>query len=147
MIKIISVGKLTQKYLLDGISYYQKQIPVKIEFIEVTDEKTISGLEIEKMRILSKLKDSDYIIALAIQGKMVDSYEFSNIIDQIMTYEQKDIVFIIGGSYGLSEEILIKANQKISFSKMTFPHQLMKLILIEQIYRGYMILKNHPYHK
>jgi 23S rRNA (pseudouridine1915-N3)-methyltransferase len=147
MIKIISVGKLTQKYLLEGIGYYQKQIPVKIEFIEVTDEKTASGIEIEKMRILSKLKDSDYIIALAIQGKMIDSYEFSNIIDQIMTYEQKDIVFIIGGSYGLSEEILIKANLKISFSKMTFPHQLMKLILIEQIYRGYMILKNHPYHK
>jgi 23S rRNA (pseudouridine1915-N3)-methyltransferase len=147
MIKIISVGKITQKYLLEGISYYQKQIPIKIEFIEVSDEKTSSGLEIEKTSILSKIKDSDYLIALAIDGKMVDSFEFSNMLDQIMTYEQKDIAFVIGGSYGLSQEILNKANIKISFSKMTFPHQLMKLILVEQIFRGFMILKNHPYHK
>jgi 23S rRNA (pseudouridine1915-N3)-methyltransferase len=147
MIKIIVVGKLNQKYLEEGILYYQKQIPSKVEFIEVPDESTIQGVDIEGTKILAKIKDSDYVISLAILGKMMDSNEFSEMLDQVSTYQQGDLVFIIGGSYGLSNDVLKRSNKQISFSKMTFPHQLMRLILIEQIYRGFMILKNHPYHK
>ena len=147
MIKIIVVGKLNQKYLEEGISYYQKQIPVKVEFIEVLDESTIQGIDIEGTRILSKIKDSDYVVSLAILGKMLSSEGFSDMLDQISTYQQGDLIFVIGGSYGLSSDVLKRSNQQISFSKMTFPHQVMRLILIEQIYRGFMILKNHPYHK
>lgn len=147
MIKIIVVGKLNQKYLNQGIDYYEKQIPSKVEFIEVSDESTEQGIVLEGERILSRIKDSDFVVALAIKGKIIDSYDFSKLLDQNLTYHQGDLVFIIGGSYGLSEDVLKRANQKISFSKMTFPHQLMRLILIEQIYRGFMILKNHPYHK
>ena len=78
---------------------------------------------------------------------MLDSNGFAKLIDDQSTYQQGDLVFVIGGSYGLSDQVMERSNQKISFSKMTFPHQLMRLILIEQIYRAYMILKNHPYHK
>ncbi len=147
MIKVIVVGKMNQKYLGQGITYYQKQIPVKFEWIEVSDESSISGISIEGERILNKIKTSDHVIALAIEGKMVDSMGFAKLIDDSATYLQGDLVFVIGGSYGLSDQVMERSNQKVSFSKMTFPHQLMRLILIEQIYRGYMILKNHPYHK
>jgi 23S rRNA (pseudouridine1915-N3)-methyltransferase len=147
MIKVIVVGKMNQKYLNQGITYYQKQIPVKFEWIEVPDESNISGISIEGERILSKIKTSDFVIALAIEGKMLDSNGFAKLIDDQSTYQQGDLVFVIGGSYGLSDQVMERSNQKISFSKMTFPHQLMRLILIEQIYRAYMILKNHPYHK
>lgn len=147
MIKIIVVGKLNQKYLNQGIIYYQKQIPVKLEWIEVSDEASIQGIEIEGERILGKIKDSDVVIACAIQGKMIDSESLAQMIDEKTTYHQGDLVFIIGGSYGLSNKVIERSNHQISFSRMTFPHQLMRLILIEQIYRGYMILKHHPYHK
>ncbi|MBU1094127.1 MAG: 23S rRNA (pseudouridine(1915)-N(3))-methyltransferase RlmH [Firmicutes bacterium] len=147
MIKVIVVGKMNQKYLEQGILYYQKQLPIKLEWVEVSDEASIQGKDIEGDRILSKIKDSDLVIALAIEGKMLDSEGFAKMLDEAETYHQGDIAFVIGGSYGLSESVMKRANQKISFSKMTFPHQLMRLILIEQIYRGYMILKNHPYHK
>ena len=147
MIKIIVVGKLNQKYLETGISYYVKQIPTKVEFIEVSDEASIQGMEIEGERILSKVKDSDVVLALSIDGKMYDSVEFSKEIDHLTTYNPGDLTFIIGGSFGLSEAVMKRANHKISFSKMTFPHQLMRLILIEQIYRAFTIQKKHPYHK
>jgi 23S rRNA (pseudouridine1915-N3)-methyltransferase len=147
MIKILCVGKLNQKYLNEGILYYQKQIPMKTEIIEVQDESTIQGVCLEGERILSKIKDSDVVIALAIDGKMESSESFSKLIDDLSTYQQGDIVFVIGGSYGLSDAVYQRASKKLSFSKMTFPHQLMRLILIEQIYRALMILKHHPYHK
>ncbi len=147
MIKIIVVGKLNQKYLETGILYYVKQIPTKVEFIEVSDEASIQGMEIEGERILGKVKDTDVVLVLAIDGKMIDSVEFSKQIDHLSTYQSGDLVFVIGGSFGLSEAVMKRANHKISFSKMTFPHQLMRLILIEQIYRAFTILKNHPYHK
>lgn len=147
MIKIIVVGKMNQKYLEEGILYYQKQLPVKLEWVEVSDEASIQGMHLEGDRILAKIKDSDLVVVLAILGKMIDSEGFAKMLDESETYHQGDLVFVIGGSYGLSETVMKRANQKISFSKMTFPHQLMRLILIEQIYRGYMILKNHPYHK
>jgi len=147
MIKIICVGKLNQKYLNEGILYYQKQIPLKTEIIEVMDESTIQGMSLESDRILSKIKDTDYVILLAIEGKMESSESFAKIFDDITTYQQGDIVFIIGGSYGVHQHVYDRSNKKLSFSKMTFPHQLMRLMLMEQIYRAMMILKNHPYHK
>lgn len=147
MIKCIVVGKMNHKYLNEGISYYKKQIPIDLDIIEIKDEKNKEGMKIEGRHILDKIKESDVVVALAIKGKILDSMGFSKMIEDVNTYMQGDLVFVIGGSYGLSEEVYIRANQKISFSKMTFPHQLMRLILIEQIYRGFMIMKNHPYHK
>ena len=120
MIKVIVVGKMNQKYLNQGITYYQKQIPVKFEWIEVPDESNISGISIEGERILSKIKTSDFVIALAIEGKMLDSNGFAKLIDDQSTYQQGDLVFVIGGSYGLSDQVMERSNQKISFSKMTF---------------------------
>jgi 23S rRNA (pseudouridine1915-N3)-methyltransferase len=147
MIKIVVVGKLNQHYLSEGITYYQKQVSQKLEWIEVLDEAQKAGIVLEGERILSRIKDSDYVICLAILGKQVDSLEFAKLLDRTNTYLQGDLVFVIGGSYGLSDEVLKRANASISFGKLTYPHQLMRLILIEQIYRGQMILKNHPYHK
>lgn len=147
MIKIIVVGKMSHKYLNEGIAYYKKQIPTHLEIIEVKDEKNENGIQIEGLQILNKIRESDVVVVLSIEGKMVDSLGFSKLIEEINLYQQGDLVFVIGGSYGLSKEVYQRANQQISFSKMTFPHQLMRLILVEQIYRGYMIMKNHPYHK
>jgi 23S rRNA (pseudouridine1915-N3)-methyltransferase len=147
MIRIICVGKLTQKQLFPLIEYYQKQIPMQIDWLEVNDEASEKQMHIEAERILKNIDQNDYVIALAIEGKMYDSVSFSKMMDAHFSYNQKRLVFVIGGSYGLSEEVLERANMKISFSKMTFPHQLMRLILIEQIYRAFMIQKNHPYHK
>lgn len=147
MIKLIVVGKMNHKYLNEGINYYKKQLPVELDIIEVKDEKDIEGMKVEGRHILSKIKESDVVVVLAIKGKILDSIGFSKMIEDVNTYQQGDLVFVIGGSYGLSLEVYERANQKISFSKMTFPHQLMRLILVEQIYRGFMIMKNHPYHK
>lgn len=147
MIKIIAVGKINQKYIETGILYYLKQIPHKVEIIEVKDESSIQGMDIESERILSKVKNEDYVCLLSIQGKMESSESFSRLIDEKLTYQSKDLVFIIGGSHGVNEAVYERSNWKLSFSNMTFPHQLMRLILIEQIYRGFMILKGHPYHK
>jgi 23S rRNA (pseudouridine1915-N3)-methyltransferase len=147
MIKIIVVGKLNQKYLSQGIEYYQKQLTTRLEWIEVSDEKDISGIKLEGERILSKIKESDYVISLAILGSDISSEAFAKLLDDKLTYHAGDLVFVIGGSHGLSEDVLKRTDYKLSFGKMTYPHQLMRLILIEQIYRGLMILKNHPYHK
>lgn len=147
MIKIIAVGKISQRYLNQGIEYYIKQIPHKVEIIEVKDEPTEKGIDIESERILSKIKSTDAVCLLAIQGHMMDSFGFSKWMDEKLTYLSKDIVFIIGGSHGVNESVYQRANEQLSFSKMTFPHQLMRLILVEQIYRAMMIKKGHPYHK
>ncbi len=147
MIKIICVGKLNQKYLNEGINFYQKQLQQKLEWIEVSDEANIDGINLEGERILSKIKDSDFVVALAILGKELSSEGFAQMLDEQMTYYQGDLVFVIGGSYGLSNDVIKRANRLISFGKLTYPHQMVRLMLIEQIYRGYMILKNHPYHK
>lgn len=147
MIKIICVGKLNQKYLNEGINFYQKQLQQKLEWIEVSDEAHMDGINLEGERILSKIKDSDFVVALAILGKELSSEGFAQMLDEQMTYYQGDLVFVIGGSYGLSNDVIKRANRLISFGKLTYPHQMVRLMLIEQIYRGYMILKNHPYHK
>jgi 23S rRNA (pseudouridine1915-N3)-methyltransferase len=118
-----------------------------LEWLEIQDEANEKGISIEGEKILKVIDQDDFVIALAIEGKMLDSYAFSKMIESHFNYSHKRIVFIIGGSHGLSAEVLNKVDLKISFSKLTFPHQLMRLILIEQIYRALMIQKNHPYHK
>lgn len=156
-IKIISVGKIKEKYLREGIAEYAKRLSryTKLEMIEVNDERApenISLKEVELLkdkegeRIISKI-DKEYIIALDIKGRSYDSVSLSKKIRDIFSYQSSDIIFIIGGSLGISNKVLQKADLKISFSKMTFPHQLMKLILLEQIYRSFRIMNNEPYHK
>ena len=157
-ISIISVGKLKEKYLKSGIEEYTKRLGsyTKINEIEVADEKapeqlSDADMEIVKKkeaeRILAKISPDAYVIALAIDGKMKTSEQLAKDIESLMTYGRSKIVFVIGGSLGLHDEVLKRADEKLSFSKMTFPHQLMKLILVEQVYRAFRIMKGEPYHK
>ena len=157
-ISIVTVGKLKEKYLKLGIDEYLKRLNAyaKVEVIEVADEKAPEELSESEMiqvkqkegeRILAKISQDTYVIALAINGKMQSSEELADTLDKLATYGKSKIAFIIGGSLGLSEEVLKRANEQLSFSKMTFPHQLMKLILVEQIYRAYRINRGEPYHK
>lgn len=157
-ISIISVGKLKEKYLKEGIEEYKKRLSryCTIEIIEVPDEKAPENLSIkeeeqvkekEGQAILKHIKDNTYVIALDIKGKMLSSEELSELLGELALTGNSTIAFVIGGSLGLSKEVLQRANYKLSFSKMTFPHQLMRLILLEQVYRGYRILKGEPYHK
>ncbi len=157
-ITILTVGKLKEKYLKDAIAEYTKRLSAycKIILVEVPDEKAPENLsEKDKLqlinkegeRLLQKIKDQQYVIALDLKGRQRTSEEFSKEIDNLQIIGKSDVVFIIGGSLGLSSSVLNRANTSISFSKMTFPHQLMKVILIEQIYRAYRIMRNEPYHK
>ncbi|PLS02220.1 23S rRNA (pseudouridine(1915)-N(3))-methyltransferase RlmH [Neobacillus cucumis] len=157
-ISIITVGKLKEKYLRQGIEEYLKRLSAyaKIEVVEVADEKApeeLSELEMlqvkqkEGERILAKISQDTYVIALAIQGKLQSSEELAKTLDQLATYGKSKVAFVIGGSLGLSEEVIKRSNEQLSFSRMTFPHQLMRLILVEQIYRAFRINRNEPYHK
>lgn len=157
-IKIIAVGKLKEKYLKSGIEEYLKRMKSysKVKIFEVSDEQapenlSLKGLEIVKAkegeRILSKIKKEDFVINLEIGGKLLSSEELADLIEKSQLEGRESIVFVIGGSNGLSKEVIDRGDFSLSFSKMTFPHQLMRLILIEQIYRGYRIINNHPYHK
>ena len=147
MITIITVGSIKEKYLKDAIDDYIKRIKKyhKINIIEVKDEST-SALEKEKDQIIKHLKPKDYIITLDINGKQLTSLEFADKINDIFNYNS-NIVFIIGGSFGLHDQIKDQANLNISFSKLTFPHQLFRIILLEQIYRCFKIINNETYHK
>ncbi|WP_342978167.1 MULTISPECIES: 23S rRNA (pseudouridine(1915)-N(3))-methyltransferase RlmH [unclassified Ruminococcus] len=157
-IRIITVGKIKEKYLNDGIAEYAKRLSryCKLNFIQVSDEKTPDKAsdalnrqikETEGNRLLSHIRDTDYVIALAIEGKMLDSVELSDLIAKLGVQGKSSIAFVIGGSLGLSDAVLKRADYKLSFSRMTFPHQLMQMILLEQIYRGYRIMNHEPYHK
>ena len=157
-ISIISVGKLKEKYLKMGIDEYIKRLSgyAKMEIIEVPDEKAPENLsdadmlivkEKEGERILSKISDDSYVIALAINGKEHSSESLAKKIDQLATYGNSKVAFVIGGSLGLSQAVMKRSDDTLSFSKMTFPHQLMKLILVEQVYRAFRINRNEPYHK
>lgn len=157
-ISIISVGKLKEKYLKEGIAEYAKRLGSYAKFaeIEVADEKapeqlSEADMEIIKKkegdRILAKISSDAYVIALAIDGKMKTSEQLAKDMESLMTYGKSKIVFVIGGSLGLHDDVLKRSNEKLSFSKMTFPHQLMKLVLVEQVYRAFRIIKNEPYHK
>ncbi|WP_035054832.1 23S rRNA (pseudouridine(1915)-N(3))-methyltransferase RlmH [Carnobacterium pleistocenium] len=157
-IKIITVGKLKEKYLKMGIAEYVKRLSAycKLELIEVPDEKAPEKLseaemiqvkEKEGERILAKIPDQAYVFALAIEGKQRTSEAFAKEIEQLGVQGKSTIVFVIGGSLGLSDAVMKRSNTPISFGKMTLPHQLMRLVLIEQIYRGFKIVRNEPYHK
>lgn len=149
MIKIICVGKIKEKFYDEAIKEYLKRLSkyTKIEIIEVPDQNNSDKiLELEKELILSKLNPKDYIITLEIEGEELTSVELSKKLNNTLI-ENSNITFIIGGSYGLHQDIKNKSNFKLSFSKLTFPHQLFRVILLEQIYRSYKILNNETYHK
>lgn len=151
MIKIITVGTIKEKYLKEAIEEYKKRLSkyTALELIEVKDEGLVEekkALTLEAEKILKYISPRDYIITMEIEGNMYTSEEFSKKLDKIQT-ENSNIVFIIGGSYGLSDEVKSKAKLHISFSKMTFPHQLFRVFLLEQIYRAYKIINNESYHK
>lgn len=157
-ISIITVGKLKEKYLKQGINEYLKRLTpfAKVEIVEVPDEKApeqLSEAEMEQVkgregeRILSKLSTDTYVITLEINGKILSSEQLAKQLDQLATYGKSKIAFIIGGSLGLSREVEKRSDLALSFSKMTFPHQLMRLILLEQVYRAFKINRGEPYHK
>lgn len=157
-ITIITVGKIKEKYWKEAIAEYEKRLGkyCRLEILEVADEKTpdhaseIAENQIrdkEGVRISRYLRDDAYVIVLAIQGRMLDSVELSDKINTLGIQGKSHIIFVIGGSLGLSDEILARADYQLSFSRMTFPHQLMRVILLEQIYRSYRIIQGEPYHK
>lgn len=157
-ITLITVGKIKEKYLKDAIAEYTKRLSkyCKLDIIEVSDEKTpdhasetvedqIRSKEGE--RILKHIKDDAFVITLEIKGKQLTSEELADKIDMLGIQGISHIVFVIGGSIGLGQDVLNRSNYALSFSKMTFPHQLMRVILLEQIYRSYRIINREPYHK
>ncbi|MDQ0220972.1 23S rRNA (pseudouridine(1915)-N(3))-methyltransferase RlmH [Peribacillus cavernae] len=157
-ITIITVGKLKEKYLKQGIDEYLKRLSAyaKVDIIELPDEKapeTLSDIEVlqikekEGERILGKISQDAHVIALAIKGRMKSSEELADTFDKLATYGRSKVAFVIGGSLGLSKEVMQRADEALSFSRMTFPHQLMRLILVEQVYRAFRINRGEPYHK
>lgn len=157
-IQIIGVGKLKEKYLVQGIAEYAKRLTpyVKFQIIEVPDEKapdTLSDAEVsivkerEGERILAQIKGDAHVIALTLDGKLWSSEELAAELDRLGTYGTSHVVFLIGGSHGLADEVLRRAQQKLCFGRMTLPHQLMRLVLTEQIYRAVKINRGEPYHK
>lgn len=157
-ITVLCVGKVKEKYFTAGIKEYEKRLSryCKLEIIEVADEKTPDNAsemeekqikEKEAERISKYIKEDAYVIALAIDGEALDSMGLSRKIEKLGIDGISHIVFIIGGSLGIENRLLTRADYKLSFSKMTFPHQMMRLILLEQVYRSYRIVKGEPYHK
>ena len=157
-ITVVCVGKIKEKYFTDAIAEYSKRLSkyCKLEIKEVQDEKTPDGIgeaaeeqirKTEGERILKTIPDGAYVILLAIRGKQLTSPELSEEIERLNVRGVNHIVFVIGGSLGTSAEVYSRADLELSFSKMTFPHQLMRVVLLEQIYRAFRILRNEPYHK
>lgn len=157
-ITLVTVGKIKEKFYTEAIAEYSKRLSryCKLEVIQVADEKTPDGAgeaqerqikDREGERILAQIKDGAYVIALAIQGQMQSSEQLAARLEQLGVGGQSQIVFVIGGSLGLSDAVLKRADYQLSFSRMTFPHQLMRVILLEQIYRCFRIISGEPYHK
>ncbi|WP_105995864.1 23S rRNA (pseudouridine(1915)-N(3))-methyltransferase RlmH [Staphylococcus agnetis] len=157
-ITIIAVGKLKEKYWKQAIAEYEKRLTAytKVEIIEVPDEKApenMSDKEIEQVkekegqRILAKIKPQSTVITLEIQGKMLSSEGLAKELDQRMTQGASDFTFVIGGSNGLHQDVMNRSNFALSFSKMTFPHQMMRVVLLEQVYRAFKINRGEAYHK
>ena len=147
--KIICVGKVKEKFFVDAMNEYSKRISkyTKLEIIEIPDESNESiAMKKEGEKILSKIKDNDYVVTLEIEGNILTSLEFAKKIDNNFN-SNKNLTFVIGGSYGLDESVKSRSDYKLSFSKFTFPHQLFRVILLEQIYRAYKINNNENYHK
>ncbi len=151
MIKIITVGSIKEKYLKDAIEEYQKRLKkyTDLEIVEIKDEGLLpakQAMEKEAEKINKHINEKEYIITLEIEGKELTSEELSKKIEDIMIINS-NITFIIGGSYGIDKSIKDKAKYHLSFSKMTFPHQLFRVLLLEQIYRAFKIMNNESYHK
>ncbi|WP_067840523.1 23S rRNA (pseudouridine(1915)-N(3))-methyltransferase RlmH [Amphibacillus sediminis] len=157
-ITIISVGKLKEKYLKQGIEEYSKRLRAyaNLNLVEVADEKAPENLSPAQMdeiknkegeRILAKIPDDTYVITLEIKGKQLSSEQFADELDQLAIHGKSKVAFIIGGSLGLSEAVMKRSNFALSFSKMTLPHQLIRLVLLEQVYRSFRIRRGEPYHK
>ncbi|MCI8861942.1 MAG: 23S rRNA (pseudouridine(1915)-N(3))-methyltransferase RlmH [Lachnospiraceae bacterium] len=157
-ITCVAVGKIKEMYFSEAVKEYAKRLSryCKLEIVELPDEKTPDGasaaeeaaiLEREGERILKAVREDAYVIALAIEGKALDSVEFSRRLERLGVEGKSHIVFVIGGSLGLSPAVMKRADESVSFSRMTFPHQLMRVILLEQVYRGFRIMKGEPYHK
>lgn len=157
-VRILTIGKLKEKYLVNGINEYVKRLNAycKVEMVEVPDEpipdnasENVENIikDKEANKIVSKIKDDEYVIVLDLHGKEIDSVTFSKHIENCMIQGKSTITFVIGGSLGLGKSLLQRANYRLCFSQMTFPHQLMKLILVEQIYRAFKIMNNQTYHK
>lgn len=157
-ITIIAVGKVKEKFFRDALAEYSKRLGkyCHLEVVEVEDEKTpdkagkaleLQIKEKEAHRILKYVKEDAYLITLEIEGRKMDSFSFARKLEKLATYGTSHIQFVIGGSLGLHEMVSARADEKISFSDMTFPHQLMRILLEEQIYRGYRIICGEPYHK
>ena len=157
-ITVLAVGKIKERFFEDAVKEYEKRLGryCKLEIVQVADEKTPDGAmealerqikEKEGERILAHIRDGAYVIALAIEGKMLDSEELAQKLGQLGVGGVSQVVFVIGGSLGLSGAVLERADYRLSFSKMTFPHQMMRVILLEQVYRGFRILNHQPYHK
>ena len=157
-IKITCVGKIKGRFYSDAIKEYSKRLGayVNLEIVEVADEKTPDKAseainrqikEKEGSRLLAKIKEQEYVILLDLRGRMYSSEEMSHQLSQAMLFGKSDFTFVIGGSLGVSEEVKQRANEVWCFSKMTFPHQLMRVILLEQIYRAFKIMHHEPYHK
>lgn len=157
-IKLLCVGKIKEKFYRDAIAEYEKRLSRygRLSIIEVADEKTpdhsseaeeLQIKEKEAARLLSHIRDNDYVIALAIDGQAWDSVSFAMHMERLAVSGRSSIVFVIGGSLGLHNSVLCRSNERLSFSAMTFPHQLMRVILLEQIYRSFRIRNHEPYHK
>lgn len=157
-ITILCVGKIKEKFYRDAVAEYEKRLSryCKLSIVEVADEKTDENAsqaqidmvkEKEGERLLASIKEDGYCICLTIDGQMLDSVELSNKMERLGIEGKSNLYLVIGGSLGLSDAVLKRADYKLSFSKMTFPHQLMRVILLEQIYRGYRIMNHEPYHK
>lgn len=157
-ITLVTVGKMKEKYLEDATAEYSKRLSryCKLEIVQLADEKTPdkAGEALEQQikdkegeRILAQVKEGAYVIALAIDGRQLSSEELAGQVESLGVSGVSHIQFVIGGSLGLSEKVLKRSDYKLSFSKMTFPHQLMRVILLEQIYRSYRIISGEPYHK
>ena len=157
-ITLIAVGKIKERYFEDAIREYSKRLSryCRLEIIQVADEKTPDGAsealeeqikEKEGRRILDQIREGAYVIALAVEGKQLDSLELAARMERLAVEGKSQLVFLIGGSLGLSKEVMRRADFALSFSAMTFPHQLMRVILLEQIYRSYRIRAGEPYHK
>lgn len=152
MLKIVCVGKIKEKYLTDAFAEYEKRISIfqKLKVIEVKESNNKDmkhNLEEEGNLILNNITNDEYVITLEILGQMIDSVELANKISKLQTYGKTNITFVIGGSCGLHNKVKQRSDYALSFSKMTFPHQLMRVILIEQIYRSFTIINNREYHK
>lgn len=159
LIQIIAVGKLKEKYLIDGIAEYVKRMTpyAKLQIVEVAEEKAPERLSAaeeaqvkqrEGERLLAAIKSDDtHVIALAIEGEAWSSEELARHIDELGTYGRSQLAFVIGGSLGLADAVLQRAARKLSFGRLTLPHQLMRLVLAEQVYRAYKIMRGEPYHK